>query len=173
MWRSGDFEKELESLYPGANAAEEFSNVFMWVPFGAIVNKTSLCLHGGIGPSLPHVSLVGNLYRPVATYENDMILTIVWSDPSESTDGFLPSARGTGYRYGPTALSTFLKQSRLERLIRGHECAEEGIQWQCNRKVVTVFSPFFRVIVLFWTLFQRIFKIDLWTVRLSGFHCQS
>jgi hypothetical protein len=136
MWLSGGFNKELDLLYPNKNAADVFASTFAWIPIGAIVNKRSLCLHGGISPSFSKLSEISGVERPLDSFEEDPCLDILWSDPSDDIDMFQPWPRGTGHRYGSAALSV----NEMDLLVRGHECADRGFLYKLNDQVVTVFS---------------------------------
>jgi protein phosphatase len=140
LWRQGGFENELELLYPGARAADAFEKTFATMPLGAIVNQTILCLHGGIGPHVPTIEAVAILERPIVSFENETVLDVLWSDPSANVDEFGPSRRGIGHLFGASALSRFFSESKIDVLVRGHECADEGFAWQLGGRVLTVFS---------------------------------
>lgn len=55
-------------------------------------------------------------------------------------DGFIPSKRGSGYIFGKDVLQTFLERNRFTKLIRGHECVQDGILEAFDGLIVTVFS---------------------------------
>ncbi|EAX96510.1 Ser/Thr protein phosphatase, putative [Trichomonas vaginalis G3] len=103
--------------------------------------NTSLCIHGGLSPSLQLLSQIKNLQRPVEDWEDDVLNGLVWSDPDVSgyCDEFSPSSRGTGYLYGQACVERFLRKNGLKYLIRGHECVQDGLRVTFN-SVITVFS---------------------------------
>jgi protein phosphatase len=140
LWRSGGFEAELESLYPGLGAPAEFLKAFEVMPLGAVVNRTILCLHGGIGPGVRSIGAIAAIPRPVAEADIGAVLDILWSDPSEEIDFFEPSNRGTGHFFGREALAQFLAENGFALLVRGHECEDEGFAWHLGKLALTVFS---------------------------------
>ena len=116
------------------------NNVFKYMPLAAIVSHSIFCVHGGLSPTLTDPHILEQFERPIETYENDLIGDILWSDPSLEIRTFKQSSRGIGYLYGEDSTESFLKETGMEAIIRGHECVMGGIQYLFNKKVVTVFS---------------------------------
>lgn len=141
MCEISGFYAELKTLYGENPVSKLFANIFSYLPLVAIVNEKYICVHGGIGPQTPNITQIGMIRRPLSTFISEPVLSIVWSDPSNSTTKFMPSAtRGLGFLYGSKALETFLQSQNLELLIRGHECVNEGIEYALDNQCVTVFS---------------------------------
>jgi protein phosphatase len=140
MWDSHRFVDELESLYPKKNAADEFAKAFAFMPLAAVVNGANLCVHGGIGPSFSEVSQIAQITRPIESFEDPILLDLLWSDPSRAVSTFAPSPRGIGHIYGEAALAAFLAASGLTTLVRGHETITTGQATALGGRVVTVFS---------------------------------
>jgi protein phosphatase len=140
MWQSGGFTREIESIYGAATAADYFSLACASMPIAAIINGSIICIHGGIGPSTGSLSSIKNIYRPIYTYDEEVIADMLWSDPSDNTDDFAPSSRGAGHLFGASSVAAFLASNNLELLVRGHECVDEGFELKLNDKVATVFS---------------------------------
>jgi protein phosphatase len=140
MWSSGGFSRELETVYPGSNVSDYFSLACTNMPLAAIVNGSIICIHGGIGPETNSLSTIKNLYRPICSFEDDIISDLLWSDPSPAIEEFADSPRGAGHLYGEKSLAKFLSQNGLKMLVRGHECIEPGFDLKLGGKVATVFS---------------------------------
>ena len=141
------FTEELSSIYSGSisQVVSAFTNAFSFLPFAALlkgdsVTPPTLCVHGGIGPGFRYLNLLNSFSRPILDYNDDIICSLVWSDPSTSQNGFAPSLRNTGYLFGYQSLSDFLSNNHLLLMIRGHECVAEGVSIQLNRRLITVFS---------------------------------
>ena len=109
MYRSCGFSSELESIYHDPRVEESFTKMFSFLPLSARINQKILCLHGGIGPSIKNISSFSTLGRPIFSSSSDIILSMVWSDPSEYITGFQVSPRGNGYYFGGNALTEFLE----------------------------------------------------------------
>lgn len=129
-----------ESLY---NA---FIKAFSYLPICAIINKTSICIHGGISPHLKFIDDIRNsIKRPVDHFdENELLCDLLWSDPSKRcaaiSQPFDQNPRGRGKLFSEVSISNFLNNNSLIRLIRGHECVKNGIDKKFNDKCITVFS---------------------------------
>ncbi|KAK8842096.1 hypothetical protein M9Y10_026320 [Tritrichomonas musculus] len=132
--------KYSEKLY------KAFIDVFSYLPIAAILNNTSICIHGGISPSLHKISSIKtNIQRPIYDFDdNKLLCDMLWGDPSHKTTDisqlFHENPRGRGKLFTGIAISDFLKGNNLKRLIRGHECVINGIENRFNEKSITVFS---------------------------------
>lgn len=100
----------------------------------------------------------------------DIISGLLWSDPEDHLRGCAVSARGCGYFFGEDVTTNFLEQNanpkyvptihrkssprradhssellpmetrKIQYLIRGHQCVQQGYQWSQRNKVLTLFS---------------------------------
>ena len=137
------FFAELYKLYGNTNLESSFLRAFSLMPLSAIIWRSYLCVHGGIGPSLTSIEQLKALKRPVSEFNSDVLLSIMWSDPDNGVSSYEPSPRGSGYLFGENQLSEFLKNNELTMLIRGHECMRDGVMTQLNGLCTTVFSASF------------------------------
>jgi protein phosphatase len=120
---------------------EEAIATFAYIPLAARIDGQILCLHGGIGPNVTDVNTIANITRPIDSFGDDIVDSVVWSDPNEMIDGFRESpTRGAGYLFGKVVLDSFLNDSGLFMLVRGHECVPEGTKSLFNERLITVFS---------------------------------
>lgn len=141
LWPTCGFIAELETIYNNSQTPSSiFMKVFSFLPLGAIINDKYLCVHGGIGPEMPSIQQLMLLERPIYHFDTEPVLSIVWSDLSNTIKEFEPSNRGTGYLYGEPALESYLESQNLETLIRGHECVIGGVEFSIKKKCITVFS---------------------------------
>jgi len=136
----GGFSAQIEEVYYGNELIEAFMTVFSYIPLAAIIDQKMLCVHGGIGPSLTNVTQLNQIKRPITDFGDDLIDSLLWSDPSLEVSFYEASNRGTGYLFGEEALKTFLKSNGLTTLIRGHECVIDGVEPQFNGLLYTVFG---------------------------------
>jgi hypothetical protein len=98
-------------------------------------------VHGGIGPAITSVADIEACQRPISSFcHNDVITDLVWADPVANIVGFMESRRGTGNVFGETELKNFLKKNKLTRLIRAHQCVQEGIEKFDDGRCLTIFS---------------------------------
>lgn len=134
--------KYTEKLY---NA---FINAFSYLPICAIVNQTSLCIHGGISPKLEKLDKINRrIQRPITDFDQNPLLSdLIWGDPSHeqmnqsSTQLYYDNPRGRGNLFSGIALSNFLRSNNLKRIIRAHQCVLNGTEQKFNEKCITVFS---------------------------------
>ena len=136
----GGLLQEIQKLYPGTEVFETFIKSFQYIPLAATIGKKILCLHGGLAPSLKEIEQIRSIERPVSTCENPVVCGLLWSDPSEQTEMYIPSPRGTGFLFGKRALFQFLSHNKLKMIIRGHECVKEGFRQNHESRILTVFS---------------------------------
>lgn len=128
-----------ESLY------KAFMKAFSFLPISAIINNTSICIHGGLSPLLTKVDDIRNLiHRPIDNFDNELLCDLLWGDPfkkkSDISQLYDENPRGKGKLFSGIAVSDFLKGNFLRRLIRGHECVTHGTEMKFNEKCITVFS---------------------------------
>ncbi|KAH0795010.1 Ser/Thr protein phosphatase [Histomonas meleagridis] len=113
---------------------------FEYIPLAALIDKQILCIHGGLDPNLNNVDQIRSVKRPISEFTGDFIDSLVWSDPTDNIDDFEVSSRGSGYTFGCKALKSFLSSSKIEMLVRGHECVFNGCKYHFDGRLVTVFS---------------------------------
>ena len=134
------FRDEVESVYQTPLVFNLFVKSFGYMPLAALVNGDVFCVHGGIGPMLSDIGMISMIQRPLLQFDQRIADEILWSDPSEEIDEFRRSDRGRGYVYGKAVLKEFLEHNQLRLLVRGHQSIEEGVLFQMDGKVATVFS---------------------------------
>jgi protein phosphatase len=140
MAQSGGFCDELRSLYNTSRPETAIMAAFSYLPLAAMIGDHVLCVHGGLGPSMETLSQLDRIPRPITICCDDILQSLLWSDPIASIDGYRPSARGMGYHFGADVLSQFLDSQNLLYLLRGHECVDGGVEAQLGRRMYTVFG---------------------------------
>ena len=134
------FLQQCVDVYAGIQVYEECLKVFSFLPMAARIDGRILCVHGGIGPHTRSLSQFLTVPKPLTDFSSDFVDDVLWSDPSEECDRFEPSSRGTGYFFGEKALRAFLANTKIDVVVRGHECVSGGVQWMFDKHLVTVFS---------------------------------
>ena len=133
----GFSEEVTEKL--GEDAYDKFKEFFQNMPYAVVVNDY-LCLHGGIAKGLDHVSEIAGLPRPDVNPDDPIAFQLLWNDPRDMIEDFLPSIRGEGaYYFGSDATKKFLEDNSLKGIIRGHEVVD-GFREDMNGHVITVFT---------------------------------
>src|SRR5439155_1383738 len=133
----GFLEEVTEKL--GEASYDSFKEFFQAMPYAVVVNNY-LCLHGGIATTLDTVSQIANLPFPDLNPDDPTAFQLLWNDPRDMIEGFIPSVRGDGaYYYGSDVTEKFLANNSLKGIIRGHEVVD-GFREDLDGKVITIFS---------------------------------
>ncbi len=123
----------------GAESYEKFKEFFQSMPYAVVVNDY-FCVHGGIAIGLDDVSQIAGLPIPDLNPDDPVAYQLLWNDPRDMIEGFVPSVRGEGaYYYGEDVTERFLKNNSLKGIIRGHEVVD-GFREDMDGRVITVFS---------------------------------
>ncbi|MEM3947024.1 MAG: metallophosphoesterase [Metallosphaera sp.] len=132
------FKEEVEEKLD-EQSYNSFVDMFAVMPYAAVINDY-LCVHGGIARELKSLQQIEELPKPDVMPENEIAFELLWNDPREELEGFVPNIRGEGtYFYGNDVTLDFLKNNSLKGIIRGHEVAD-GFRLEMNERIITVFS---------------------------------
>ena len=131
------FEQEVISKYD-STVYESFIRLFYSLSLAHCINHEILVVHGGLfskdGVTLDDIRKIKR-FREVP--ESGIMCELLWSDPS-TINGRHPSNRGVAITFGPDVAKNFLKNNKLIKLVRSHECKSEG--YEIIGDVITVFS---------------------------------
>tara|TARA_B100000029_G_scaffold516504_1_gene630381 strand:+ start:13384 stop:14331 length:948 start_codon:yes stop_codon:yes gene_type:complete len=134
---------------------KSFMDVFNRMPIAATIGSPDhdleidrlnpsplmFCTHGGISPSLRYIKEINSIKRPCEVPEQGLLCDLLWSDPNTETNiGWSPSDRGVSYLFGKTELTNFLERNNVEVVVRAHQVVEDGYEFFCGRKLITIFS---------------------------------
>jgi len=147
-------ERLSEDISDPNSVFQIINRFFTWLPLAAVINDKVICIHGGVGSSLNSIEDIRKLKRPlevvheVSTLEQQILIDILWSDPTESDEELGisqnlvrdPKGLGSIYNFGPDRVEQFLKQNNLQLMIRGHECVMDGFERFTKGQLITVFS---------------------------------
>lgn len=137
------FKKQCMKEY-GEYIFDLFNESFSWMPLAAVLNQRYFLVHGGLAPKLEKIEQISELKRPITGYdkegtEKNLLIGMMWSDPSEVISYFSDNIRGVGFYYGEQAVQDFLNRNHFKAIIRAHECVD-GVRQKFNGAVITVFS---------------------------------
>ena len=139
------FFREVTGKY-SSNVYDAFVDVFHQLPLCAVLGGKILCLHGGISPEWDTIEQLEAMQKPEEISGPGIFTDIIWSDPDQTIEEFVPNDRGCGYFYGTVALDRFLNNNDIDLLVRSHELCEDGISWpyidqeNCLDRCLTIFS---------------------------------
>ena len=135
------FFAEVQEQWGNEELWTAINEVFSYLPLTAVVNRTILCVHGGISPQIASVRQLQRIQLPIQKYEkDDLVCDLVWSDPSTDTPDFLRSNRGSGVTFGINSVKEFFQGSEIQHIVRAHQCVPLGIERLFGDSVYTVFS---------------------------------
>jgi len=122
------------------HAFELFSEAFNWLPLAMVISNRILVLHGGLfsedGVTLADLRKINRNQRPP---DAGLMCEMLWSDPQEQP-GRAQSKRGVGINFGADVSTRFLRENKLDLLVRSHEVKQGGYEVTHDGKVITVFS---------------------------------
>lgn len=136
------FQEEILKKYGSPDLWELFTDIFDFLPLGALVNGDTLCIHGGLSQTINSVDELQAIDRNMEIPSSGPMTDIMWSDP-DYIDGFQKSARGVGYLFGEKETKKFLEYNNLKIIVRSHQLVMEGFQlW---------FSPLDPILITVWS----------------------
>ena len=115
-------------------------DVFDYLPLGAVIGQSILCIHGGLSPSVQTLDEVRLIDRKKETPHQGPMCDLMWSDPEESITGWHTSPRGAGFLFGGDVVEAFLHRNSLAFIARAHQLVQEGYREIFDGKLVTVWS---------------------------------
>ena len=139
------FYEECLKRYPESHGGEtlwnRFNSCFSYMPISAIVDGSILCMHGGLSPRLTSIDQIDRIPRPLVEIKDDSLeCDILWSDPESGAPGWNPSDRGVSFTFGPDVVEKFVEDNGLQLVCRAQQVVEDGYEFFCQRRLVTVFS---------------------------------
>ncbi len=148
----GGFSKR-SPLAQAENVFDLLNSVFDYFSLAAVVNGDTMCVHGGVPQGLIYLAQLEEFKKPIYSglilnengkeYENAMLRDLLWNDPSEEVEYFGANpTRGEDISvFGRAVKDEFLQKNNLVRLIRAHQCVNDGVEdYFGDNSVLTVFS---------------------------------
>lgn len=123
---------------------KQFENLFNNLPLTALISEKILCMHGGISDkftSEDDIEELKNIKKPDSIPDEGLSCDIVWSDPNpEAESKFTENERGISICFSQEALKEFCEKNDIDLICRAHQVVEEGFEFFCDMKLVTIFS---------------------------------
>ena len=133
------FKEEIITEFENEKLFNLFNDIFMYLPIIAIINNKYFCVHGGLSPLFKDISQIKSLKFPIKNVPQ-VVIDLLWSDPSEAIETFTKNQRGVGYLWGPDITKEFVSSMKYDVIIRGHQCCSNGIKTNHDGQIITVFS---------------------------------
>ncbi|KAH7816123.1 putative protein phosphatase [Monocercomonoides exilis] len=117
-------------------------DVFDCLPLAALIDETTLCVHGGLSPDIRTIDQIRLIPRRLEVPPQGSFSDLMWSDPESGVTAWAPSPRGAGYLFGYQVTKEFCHLNQLSLICRAHQLVFEGYKYafpeeQC---LVTVWS---------------------------------
>ncbi|KAJ3442214.1 serine/threonine-protein phosphatase pp1 isozyme 2 [Anaeramoeba flamelloides] len=119
---------------------KSFCRCFECLPLSAIVGDKIFCVHGGLSPDLKTPNDIKKIDRPTEVDDIGLVCDLLWSDPSEETDGWGENERGVSYTFGENIVEKFCDENDFDLICRAHQVVEYGYEFFADQLLVTVFS---------------------------------
>lgn len=134
------FYDECRKKYGNSNVWRICTDLFDYMPLGAIIDDKILCLHGGLSHSINKISEIRNLDRKQEIPQEGPMCDIMWSDPAEDMKGWQVSPRGAGYLFGSDICEKFVYENNITNICRSHQLLQDGYRIIFKETLVTIWS---------------------------------
>jgi len=137
-----DFPLRLKKRYgdEGAKVYEKAFELFQLLPYVAIAEGSLLFLHGGPPTLIEREKREEYLSLNKSSPELQVLEEVLWNDPDDDVETWVPSPRGAGKLFGKKVTLKALEITGTKFIVRGHEPAFEGYKLNHDGKVLTLFS---------------------------------
>jgi protein phosphatase len=128
------------------------NQAFDYLPFGVLIDGSTLLVHGGIGSSVEKLDDINNIIRPVSVIHDVTnvdqlhIIDLLYSEYDSNESWYNVNndrdkhRRGFIVKYGKKRLDDFLKNNKISLLITAHQFVKEGFCTFNDDKLLTLFS---------------------------------
>ena len=128
------------------------NKVFDYLPFGVIVDGTTLLIHGGIGCSIEKLDDISNINRPISVVhdvkniEELHVIDLLYSEYDDNENNYNVNnerdkmKKGFIVKYGKKRLDSFLNNNNINLLITAHQFVKDGFCTFNNDKLLVLFS---------------------------------
>ena len=134
------FYEEVQQKYGNSKVWNLFNDAFDYLPLGAIIEGNIFCVHGGLSPEINSIDQMRSIERNIEVPISGPFSDMMWSDPSDTIEGWALSDRGAGWIFGKKVVDAFLHQNDLKCVARAHQLVQEGYSKHFAAQLYTVWS---------------------------------
>ena len=113
------FFDEVKRKYGNSNVWKYITDVFDYLPLGAIVEGKVFCVHGGLSPAIKTIDQIRTIERVMEIPHTGDFSDLMWSDP-DHIQGWQVSSRGAGWLFGSEVTKDFNQINGLDLICRAH-----------------------------------------------------
>jgi len=124
----------------GARLYEKLLDLFNIMPHALVVEGSFIAVHGGLPTSGLEKDIVEYLGGGPGEPPFNVLIEVLWNDPTEDVPVRRASPRGVGFLWGPKVTEAALEKARAKLVVRGHEFTPRGYKWNHGGRVLTLFS---------------------------------
>ncbi len=96
------------------------TDLFDYLPLGAVIEGKILCIHGGLSPDIKTIDQMRVIDRLREVPHEGPFSDLMWSDP-DHIETWAASTRGAGWLFGSKVLKQFLEINDLDLVVRAHQ----------------------------------------------------
>jgi len=133
------FYDECVKKYGSLNVWRYCTDVFDYLTLSALIEGKILCVHGGLSPKINTIDDIRKIDRKQEVPNEGPMCDLMWSDPDE-VKSWSYSPRGAGWLFGAEVVQKFLKDNKIDLIVRAHQLVNEGYRTQFNDTLITVWS---------------------------------
>lgn len=136
------FYEECLRKYQNSQVWKEVTDLFDYLPIGALIDNNILCVHGGLSPLISTLDQISALDRFQEIPHDGAMCDLLWSDPEERPgwEGWNESPRGAGCLFGKDQVLSFNAKNNLRCIVRAHQLSKEGYKRMFDDNLITVWS---------------------------------
>merc|ERR1711935_508321 len=127
------FYDECQRKYGNANAWRWCTDVFDYLTLSALIDGTTLCVHGGLSPDVRALDQIRTIDRLCEIPHEGPFCDMMWSDP-EDIETWAVSPRGAGWLFGRRVTAEFNEINGLDLICRAHQLVQEGLKYMFPEK---------------------------------------
>ncbi len=141
--------KFKEDITSPLSVFRNICELFDYLPLAAVIVDKNvdkiLCVHSGIGEKTKSLDDIANVKKPYNVYETPVAMDVLWSTPVDSNydnsytkNNFTASLRKR--HFDEAMVGEFMKNNKINLIIRSHDVIESGYDTLYNNKVISIFS---------------------------------